>query len=42
MSEKGASVTAAVEKASPSVVNIEVRQQATHGGRVQEAGGSGS
>ncbi len=36
------SVTAAVEKASPSVVNIEVRQQASHGGRSGETGGSGS
>jgi S1-C subfamily serine protease len=35
-------VTAAVEKASPSVVNIEVRQQVTHGGRAGETGGSGS
>ena len=36
------SVTAAVEKASPSVVNIEVRQQVNHGGRTGETGGSGS
>jgi S1-C subfamily serine protease len=36
------SVAAAVEKASPSVVNIEVRQQVTHGGRTGETGGSGS
>jgi len=35
-------VTAAVEKASPSVVNIEVRQQLNHGGRSGETGGSGS
>jgi S1-C subfamily serine protease len=35
-------VTAAVEKASPSVVNIEVRQQVTHAGRTGETGGSGS
>jgi S1-C subfamily serine protease len=35
-------VTAAVEKASPSVVNIEVRQQVNHGGRSGETGGSGS
>jgi S1-C subfamily serine protease len=35
-------VTAAVEKASPSVVNIEVRQQVNQGGRVAETGGSGS
>ena len=37
-----ASVTAAVEKASPSVVNIEVRQQVARGGRSGEAAGSGS
>jgi len=37
-----ASVTGAVEKASPSVVNIEVRQQVTQGGRTGETGGSGS
>jgi S1-C subfamily serine protease len=36
------SVTAAVEKASPSVVNIEVRQQVARGGRTGETGGSGS
>jgi S1-C subfamily serine protease len=36
------SVTAAVEKASPSVVNIEVRQQVNQGGRSAETGGSGS
>ena len=39
------SVTAAVEKASPSVVNIEVRQQAAHAGDGRpggEVGGSGS
>jgi S1-C subfamily serine protease len=36
------SVSAAVEKASPSVVNIEVRQQAAHGDRSGESGGSGS
>jgi len=36
------SVTAAVEKASPSVVNIEVRQPASHRGRTGETGGSGS
>jgi S1-C subfamily serine protease len=35
-------VTAAVEKATPSVVNIEVRQQITHQGRTGETGGSGS
>jgi S1-C subfamily serine protease len=35
-------VTAAVDKASPSVVNIEVRQQASQGGRTGEIGGSGS
>jgi len=37
-----ASVTTAVEKASPSVVNIEVRQQLAHRERTGEAGGSGS
>jgi len=37
-----ASVTTAVEKASPSVVNIEIRQQLAHRGRTGEAGGSGS
>lgn len=37
-----ASVTAAVEKASPSVVNIEVRQELIHRGRKAETGGSGS
>jgi S1-C subfamily serine protease len=36
------SVTAAVGKASPSVVNIEVRQQVQHAGRSGETGGSGS
>ncbi len=36
------SVIAAVEKASPSVVNIEVRQQTNHHGRTAETGGSGS
>jgi len=36
------SVTAAVEKARPSVVNIEVRQKVAHGGRTGETGGSGS
>jgi S1-C subfamily serine protease len=36
------SVSAAVEKASPSVVNIEVRQQVHQGGRAGETGGSGS
>jgi len=36
------SVSAAVEKASPSVVNIEVRQQVKQGGRTGETGGSGS
>ena len=35
-------VTAAVEKASPSVVNIEVRQPAGPGGPSGEIGGSGS
>jgi len=35
-------VMAAVEKASPSVVNIEVRQQTSQGGHPAEAGGSGS
>jgi S1-C subfamily serine protease len=37
-----ATVTAAVEKASPSVVNIEVRQQVSRGGHAGETGGSGS
>jgi S1-C subfamily serine protease len=35
-------VTSAVEKASPSVVNIEVRQQVNHGAQTGETGGSGS
>jgi S1-C subfamily serine protease len=35
-------VTAAVEKASPSVVNIEVRQNVTQRGHSAETGGSGS
>jgi S1-C subfamily serine protease len=36
------SVIAAVEKASPSVVNIEVRQAVNHQGRTGETGGTGS
>ena len=36
------SVATAVEKASPSVVNIEVRQQVKQGDRTGETGGSGS
>src|ERR1700722_14682083 len=36
------SVTEAVEKASPSVVNIDVRQQISRGDRSGETGGSGS
>jgi S1-C subfamily serine protease len=36
------SVTGAVEKASPSVVNIEVRQEVNHRGRTGETGGTGS
>ena len=42
MDAYSAAVTAAVEKASPSVVNIDVRQQATRGARTGETGGSGS
>ncbi|MGA3169439.1 MAG: trypsin-like peptidase domain-containing protein [Chthoniobacteraceae bacterium] len=42
MDAYSSAVTAAVEKASASVVNIEVRQQTSHGGHATEAGGSGS
>src|SRR5580700_7995693 len=42
MDAYSSAVMAAVEKASPSVVNIEVRQQTSQGGHPAEAGGSGS